>query len=64
MELTHSSGDQEVRMDAFAKMQKILFDDVVMIPTHQSSIVYLQDRRLKRLVRYPVTDYSMGRISR
>jgi len=60
--LTHSTNDQLVRMNAFGKMQQILFEEAPIIPTHIYSQVYIQNERLKGLVRYPVIDFSKGYI--
>lgn len=62
MALTHSTGDQQVRMDAFARMQELLHEDIPIIPSHESSNVYLEDPRLKGIVRYPLVDFSRGYI--
>jgi len=62
MALTHSSADPVVRMNAFGQMQQMLFEDVPMVPTHEYSTVYLEDDRVKNLMRYPVVDFSRGYI--
>ncbi|MBL4682848.1 MAG: hypothetical protein JKY88_19320 [Pseudomonadales bacterium] len=62
MALTHGTDDQIIRMRAFDKMQHILFTDIPIIPTIESSWVYVQDRQLKGLNRYPVTDFSRARL--
>ncbi|MFT7689102.1 MAG: oligopeptide transport system substrate-binding protein, partial [Candidatus Azotimanducaceae bacterium] len=58
MELTHATEDQLKRMQAFNEMQKIIYREVPIIPTIESSWVYVQDRRLKGVYRYPITDFS------
>ena len=63
MRLTHRSSDQAERMDAFSQMQKILYEDRVVIPTHEGSVVYVQDKQLRGVTRYPSYDYSRGRIA-
>ena len=60
--ITHSSTDPQARMDAFGAMQQILFEAAPIVPTHIYSLVYLQNERLKGLVRYPVIDFSRGYI--
>ena len=60
MAITNSSANPKIRMDAFGKMQEILYNDIPIIPTHESSYVYLQDSRVKGLMRYPVVDFSKG----
>ena len=62
MRLTHSTGDPTVRMNSFGQMQKILFEDRVMIPTHEASTVHVQDKQLKGIARYPSYDFTRGRI--
>ena len=62
MEITHSSADQKIRMQAFSEMQNILYDQVPIIPTIESAWVYVQDRQLRGLVRYPTVDFSHSRI--
>ena len=58
MDLTHSTENQLVRMQAFDKMQRIIYEEVPIIPTIESSWVYVQDRRLKGVNRYPVVNFS------
>lgn len=62
MEITHTSADQKVRMDAFNEMQHILYEEVPVVPTIESSWVYIQDDDLSGLKRYPNTDFSEARI--
>lgn len=62
MNVTHFSADQSIRMKAFDEMQYILYDEVPIIPTFESSWVYVQDRSLKGMKRYPNTDFSHARI--
>ena len=63
MALTHATADPAKRMDAFGLLQQLLFEDVPIIPTHESSYVYLEDDRLKGLRRYPVINFSRGYIN-
>ena len=58
MQITHFNGDQKVRMDAFGKMQSLLYEDAPVIPIFEGSTVYVQDPRLKGVIRYPLVDYS------
>jgi oligopeptide transport system substrate-binding protein len=58
--LTHHTDDPVERMKIFGQLQNILFDDSVIVPLSETSRVYLQDRRLKRVLRFPVLDYSTG----
>jgi oligopeptide transport system substrate-binding protein len=48
--IAQSSLDQKVRMDAFGKIQKILFDDAVLLPDYERGRVYVMDPRLKGVV--------------
>lgn len=58
MEITHFSGDQQARMDAFGRMQALIYQDIPIIPIYEGSTVYVQDPRLKGITRYPLVDYS------
>jgi len=60
---THYTEDPQQRMDAFGKMQQLIFDEIPVIPTHQSAWVYIQDQRVKSLRRFPVVNYSKGYIA-
>jgi oligopeptide transport system substrate-binding protein len=62
MNITHYSTDQSERMQAFNEMQKILYDEVPIIPTIESSWVYIQDSALRGMKRFPNTDYSHARL--
>lgn len=59
---TRTTVDQAKRMAAFDQMQKLLFQDIPMIPTHQYTLVYVQDDRIAGLQRYPLEDFSKGYI--
>ena len=63
MNVTHSTADQTIRMAAFGKMQQLLYEDVPIIPSHESSYVYLQDDAVRGLVRYPANNFSRGYIN-
>lgn len=58
MAVTHSTGDQNIRMKAFGGMQQLLYDDIPIIPTHESSTVYVQNPKLRGVMRYPLVDFS------
>ncbi|HEX5418400.1 MAG TPA: peptide ABC transporter substrate-binding protein, partial [Gammaproteobacteria bacterium] len=45
--IAQRSLDPAVRMAAFAKIQRILGDDVVVIPAYERGLMYVQDARLK-----------------
>jgi oligopeptide transport system substrate-binding protein len=62
MEITHYSSDQNERMQAFKEMQQILFDEAPIIPTIESAWVYVQDRQVRGLKRFPNTDFTRARI--
>lgn len=63
LHLTQTTTDQEKRMNAFGRMQQILFEEVAILPTHENGQVYVQDSRLTNLFRWPVADFTHGRIS-
>jgi oligopeptide transport system substrate-binding protein len=62
MAVTHSTGNQQMRMEAFGKIQQLLYEDIPIIPSHESSNVYLQEDTVKGLRRYPATNFSRGYI--
>ena len=49
--IAQSSLDPKTRMDAFGGIQKILQDDVVIMPNFERGLVYVRDARLKGIVR-------------
>jgi oligopeptide transport system substrate-binding protein len=63
MQVTHSTADAVVRMNAFAEMQQRLYEDIPIIPTHESAWIYLQDDRVDGFIRYPVVNFSRGYIA-
>ena len=59
--IAQSSLDQRVRMEAFSAIQKILIDDVVILPNYERGTVYVMDPRLKGVVHRavgPDPDYT------
>ena len=62
MKITHYSADQAERMAAFNEMQDILFEEIPIIPTIESSWVYVQDQRLRGLKRFPNIDFAHARL--
>ncbi len=62
MQITHSTADQKTRMDAFGQLQQLLHDDIPLIPSHESSYVYLQSDEVDGLWRYPAVNFSRGYI--
>ena len=49
--IAQSSLDPKARMDAFGAIQKIVQDDVVIIPSYERGLVYVRDPRLNGIVR-------------
>jgi oligopeptide transport system substrate-binding protein len=48
------STDARTRLDAFAEVQRILYDDAAIIVTHEQGKVFVEDPRLRGVVRRPV----------
>lgn len=63
MAVTHGTADQVVRMNAFGKMQQLLYQDIPIIPTHENSYVYVESDSVAGLRRYPVVNFSRGYIN-
>lgn len=61
--MTRQTADQSERMKAFDEAQRILFDAVAVIPTHQLSTVYVQHPALRGVTWYPGLNYATGFIS-
>ncbi len=51
MRIAQSSLDPKTRMDAFGAIQKIIHDDVVIIPSYERGVVYVRNPRLNGVVR-------------
>ncbi|MAF90655.1 MAG: peptide ABC transporter substrate-binding protein [Bdellovibrionota bacterium] len=49
-----NSADPKVRMEAFAQMQKILHDEVAIVPHYERGLVYIQNNQLRGLQRIVV----------
>ncbi|HEY6598619.1 MAG TPA: peptide ABC transporter substrate-binding protein [Pseudomonadales bacterium] len=49
--IAQSSLDPKTRMDAFGGIQKIIHDDVVILPNYERGVVYVRDPRLKGVER-------------
>ncbi len=49
--VAQASADPKVRMDAMAKVQDLVNEDVVVLPTYESSEIYVQSNRLDGVVR-------------
>jgi oligopeptide transport system substrate-binding protein len=61
--VAQNSLDPRTRMDAFGEIQRILIEDVVHLPNFERGLVYVQDPRLKGVVRRAVgtnPDYSQA----
>ena len=59
--LAQSSLDPRTRMEAFARQQEIISEQVAVIPTYERGRVYIKDRRLQGVVRRavgPDPDYT------
>jgi oligopeptide transport system substrate-binding protein len=51
IEIANNSMDPKVRMDAMAKCQDMIFEDVVIVPTFEEGIAYVQSDSVKGIVR-------------
>jgi oligopeptide transport system substrate-binding protein len=63
--VAESSTDPTVRMNAFGNIQRILFEDVVILPEYERGRVYVLDQRLEGLSRRaagPDPDFTNIRI--
>jgi len=49
--VAQSSLDPKTRMDAFGAIQRILYDDAVIVPNYERGVVYVRDPRLKGVER-------------
>ncbi|MCZ6886993.1 MAG: peptide ABC transporter substrate-binding protein [Gammaproteobacteria bacterium] len=52
--VAQASLDPRTRMDAFAEIQRIIIDDVVILPNYERGVVFVRDARLKGVVRRTV----------
>ena len=63
--IAQGSLDQQVRMDAFGGMQRIVYDDAVVIVNYERGQAYVTDSRVKGIVRRAVgaeQDYTYAYI--
>lgn len=63
--IAQSSLDPKTRMDAFGAIQKIIHDDVVIIPSYERGVVYVRNPRLNGIQRRVVgadPDYTNASI--
>jgi oligopeptide transport system substrate-binding protein len=59
--IAQRSTDQSERMAAFAEIQRIIIEDVVIIPNYERGLMYVQDPRLQGVVRRAIgadADYT------
>lgn len=66
VDIAESSTDPRVRMDAFGEIQRILFEDVVILPEYERGRVYVLDPRIEGMVRRavgPDPDFTNVRIT-
>jgi len=54
VEVAQTSPDTAERMAAFAQIQRIIYEDAVILPNYESGSVYVQDTRLQGVVRRAV----------
>lgn len=52
--IARNSLQPKVRMDAFNEIQRIIYEDAVILPHYERGVVYVQDPRLKGVVRRAV----------
>jgi oligopeptide transport system substrate-binding protein len=65
VDLAQSSIDKEERMQAFAKIQQLLFDDVVLLPMYERGVTYVVHPQLKNVKRRVIgadTDFTAAYI--
>lgn len=64
--IAENSVDPKVRMDAFGEIQRIIYDDAVILPNYERGVVFVRDTRLKGVVRRAVgtdPDYTSAYLS-
>ena len=52
--IAQRSIDQSVRMSAFAEMQRLIFEDAMIVLNYERGVMYIQDPRLKGVLRKQV----------
>ncbi len=60
-----NSLDPEVRMNAMARIQEILFEDAVVLPQYEQGVIYLMHPKIRGVVRRVVgadPDYTYARV--
>ena len=61
VDIAQSSIDKEERMQAFGQIQKLLFDDVVILPMYERGVTYVVHPQLKNVKRRVIgaeTDFT------
>ncbi len=53
-------SDVRARMQIFPELEAMLLEEAAIIPTLQTSDIYVQDDRVRRLSYGPVRDFSRG----
>lgn len=64
--VAQTSSDPRERMEAMARLQRILIEDVVILPQYERGLVYVQHPRLEGLVRRVIgtdPDFSGARVT-
>ncbi len=64
--VAENSVDPKTRMNAFGEIQRIIYDDAVILPNYERGVVYVRDPRLKGVVRRAVgtdPDYTSAYLS-
>jgi oligopeptide transport system substrate-binding protein len=59
------TADPKARMDAMAEAERIALDDVAILPTAESSVIYVHSKRVEGIARHVVAtdpDYTGARI--
>ena len=49
-----STADQKKRMAAMAKAERIMLDDIAVVPTYERTVIYLMSDRVQNLKRNPI----------
>jgi oligopeptide transport system substrate-binding protein len=65
--IAQNSTESRIRMEAMADNQRILFEDAVVLPQYEQSVIYLMHPKLKGVVRNVVgtdPDFTFARIVR
>ena len=64
--LAQDSADPAERMAAFAEIQRVIFEDVAILPQYERGSVYVQHPKLKGVVRNIIgtdPDYTHARVA-